>query len=164
MKWFFALLVAALVLLPRQARAQQYIFGASGEVADGIEGGGAGSGFGLARVRLRIGVDWRVDEFPQDIFQIGLLTEIIPHTSVGVDGRYARMLGKKWEVNLGGVGILFPASLFGPLAGLRYHLPLSGSSAILLGPELNVFAFGSDLPGGTVIWQALLQAGIHVDL
>jgi hypothetical protein len=33
-----------------------------------------------------------------------------------------------------------------------------------VGPEANVFVIGGDLPSGTILWQAFVQAGIHVDL
>jgi hypothetical protein len=158
------ILFTALLAVPRAASAQQYLIGASGEMAEGVQGGGAGASPSLSRLRVRLGVDLRVDEFPKDIYEVGLLAEVAPHSSVGIDGRYARMLGERWEANLGGVGILAPASLFGPLAALKYHLPLSPSVAVLIGAEFNVFVIGSDLPGGTIIWQGLLQLGLHANL
>jgi hypothetical protein len=159
------LLAATLVFAPARARAQQYLLGASGEVGVGVQGGGAGNvALSFARPRIRLGFDVRVDEFPKDIYQLGILTEVVPHASFGVDGRYARRLGEKWEVSLGGMGILAPASLFGPLVALQYRLPLSSSSAVVVGPEVDTFVVGSDLPQGTVIWQCLLQLGVHADL
>ena len=118
----------------------------------------------LARARLRLGLDLRVDEFPTDIFGVGILVELLPHSSFGLDARYMRAVGSRFEVNAGGIAIVAPESLFGPSAGLKYRLPLSTATRITLGPEANVFVIGSDLPSGTIIWQVLLQGGIHADL
>lgn len=155
------LLIAAL-LAPRAAMAQQYLIGVSGEVSDGIETG-TRVPLMLARVRARLGVDVRVDEFPDDIVCAGLLVDLAPRTAFGLDVRYARMLGKHFEVNVGGIGYVAPATLFGPTVDLKYHLALPSAIELVFGPELNVFVFGSDLPGGTVFVQTLLEAGIHAN-
>lgn len=155
------LIIAALA--PRAAMAQQYLIGVSGEVSDGIE---TGTEVPLmsARVRARLGADLRVDEFPEDIACFGLLVDIAPRTAFGLDARYARMLGKHFEMNVGGIAYVAPATLFGPTVDLKYHLTLSSATELIFGPELNVFIFGSDLPGGTVFVQTLLEAGIHANV
>jgi hypothetical protein len=158
------LLLTAIILVPRGASAQQYLIGASGEVASGVEGGTALKGFQVARTRLRLGVDARVDEFPLDIFGVGLLAEIEPHASFGIDARYIRRVGNKFELNVGAIAYVAPSTLLGPSAGFKYRLLLSPSTAFTVGPEVNVFVLGSDLPDGTIIWQGLLQVGIHADL
>ncbi len=154
----FALLWIVAVLAPREAAAQQYLIGASAEVSGGVE---TGESFMPARVRARLGADLRVDEFPEDIYCVGLLADIAPRTAFGVDARYARQLGKSFEVNVGGILYVAPASLLGPSVDLKYHLPLSTAATLIFGPEVNVFFLGSDLPGGTIIVQTLLEAGIH---
>jgi hypothetical protein len=152
-------------LAPRTAAAQQYLLGGSGELGSGIEGGPPGApAFSLARLRLRVALDVRVDEFPADIYAVGMLIELTPHSAFGFDVRYARRLGLKFEVNAGGVAYIAPESLFGPSAGLKYRMPLSATTHVTLGPEANVFVIGSDLPSGTIIWQVLVQAGFHADL
>jgi len=148
------------ILLPRPAAAQQYLLGVSGELSDGLE---AGASSMPARVRGRLGADLRVDEFPDDVYCVGILTDIAPRTAFGVDGRYARMLGQHFEVNVGGILYLAPATLIGPSVDLKYHVPISSAAALIFGPEVNVFILGSDLPGGTVFVQALLTAGIHAN-
>ncbi len=155
------LLIAA-ALAPRVAAAQQYLVGVGAEVSDGIE---TGTQVPLmpARIRARVGVDVRVDEFPEDIVCAGLLIDLAPRAAFGVDVRYARMLGKHFEVNVGGIGYVAPATLFGPTVDLKYHLNISSATALIFGPEVNVFFFGSDLPGGTVFVQTLLEAGIHAN-
>lgn len=159
------LLVAGALASGRDAQAQQYLLGGSAQLASGMMGGGPGAAIAeRARTRLRIGVDFRVDEFPKDILAVGMVAELEPHTSFGVDLRYLRRLSPKLEVNVGGIGFIYPESLIGPTAGMNYHIVLSKTFDITLGPEINVFVIGTDLPSNSVVWQALFQAGIHVDL
>lgn len=155
-------LLSAVLLFARVAGAQQYLIGVSGEASDGIEVG-TSVPFKLARIRARLGADLRVDEFPDDIFCVGVLIDLVPHAEFGVDLRYAHMLGKHFEVNVGGIGYVAPSTLFGPSADLKYHLSLSGSADLIVGPEVNVFVLGSDLPEGTVFVQALLEVGVHAN-
>jgi hypothetical protein len=155
-------LLVAIALFPRTALAQQYLIGISGEVSDGVEMG-TNVPFKPARIRARLGADLRVDEFPNDIFCVGILTDIVPRTEFGVDLRYAHMLGKHFEVNIGGIAYVAPSTLFGPSVDLKYHVILSSSAELLFGPEVNVFVLGSDLPEGTVFVQTLLEAGIHAN-
>jgi hypothetical protein len=157
-----AAILVALASAPRPALAQQYLIGVSGELADGIDMG-TSVPFKLARIRARLGVDLRVDEFPDDIVCVGILADLVPRTQFGVDARYARMMGKHFEVNIGGIGYVAPATLFGPSADLKYHATVSGSTEVVVGPEINLFVLGSDLPEGTIFFQALLEAGIHAN-
>jgi hypothetical protein len=153
------------LLAPSKAGAQQYLLGTSGELATGLEGGGgAETAMYLARLRLRLALDLRVDEFPADIYSVGLLLEVEPHSAFGIDARYMRRLGTRFEVNVGGIAFVAPESLIGPSAGLKYRFSLSSATQVTVGPEVNVFVIGSDLPDGTIVWQALIQAGIHADL
>jgi hypothetical protein len=150
---------------PGTAAAQQYLLGSSGELATGLEGGGGGeTAMHLARLRLRLGLDLRVDEFPADIYSVGLLLEVVPHSAFGIDARYMRRLGTRFEVNVGGIAFVAPESLIGPSVGFKYRFSLSPATQITVGPEANVFVIGSDLPDGTIVWQALIQAGFHADL
>jgi hypothetical protein len=161
----FALAVATTLSLARPAAAQQYLLGGTAELGSGLVGGGSGSAIiERARTRLRLALDLRVDEFPKDIFAIGMVAEIEPHSSFGIDLRYLRKVSAKVDVNAGAVGFIYPQSLVGPSAGLDYHLKLSEGLDVVIGPELDVFIIGTDLPSNSVLWQALLQAGIHVDL
>jgi hypothetical protein len=157
------LLFMAFALFARPAAAQEYLLGASGQIATGVVDGSR-SAMTLARTRLRLGLDLRIDEFPKDVIAAGILAEIEPHASFGVDLRYVREVGPKFSLNIGAVGFLAPETLIGPAVGLDYKIRLTTAVAITVGPEFNVFVLGSDLPDGTIIWQALLQVGIHANL
>jgi len=155
-------LLVGVAIAPR-ADAQQYIAGAAAEVGSGIAGGAHGQMM-RARTRLRLGGDLRVDEDPEDIYGAALLAEVEPRASIGADVRYMRAVGRRFVLHVGGLGYFAPATLFGGAAGVEVRVPLGASSALTFGPEASFFFLGSDLPDGTVFWQGLLQAGIHVDL
>ena len=109
-----ALAVLVLLGLGRDARAQEYLIGASGSGSSGVEGGG-GRQMALqrARTRLRLGFDLRNSEEPKDALGFAILLEVEPHTAVGADIRYFRFVDPHFLVDIGAMGILFPASLFG---------------------------------------------------
>ena len=156
--------VLAVLLSAHEAKAQQYLIGGSAGLATGLAGGGgATSVLERARTRLRVAVDLRVDEFPKDIFVVGMVAELEPHASFGLDLRYMRSVSKKIDLNVGAIGYIFPESLIGPVVGLDYHLVVGGVE-LVGGPEFNVFFLGTDLPSDSVVWQALLQVGVHFGL
>jgi hypothetical protein len=146
------------------ASAQQYLIGAAAGVSSGIEGGGAQGGFARARTRLRLGGDLRIDESPDDIFEFAALAEIEPHSSFGATVGYARAAGQHFVVDAAVLGLFAPASLYGVSAGLVYRLPISKRTAVTVGPEGDFYFLGTDLPDGTVLWEARLQGGLRVDL
>ncbi len=157
-------LAGVLALLPASASAQQWLLGGSAQLGSGIQAGGGGAlQLERARTTLRLGADARVDEFPKDRFGVALVVELEPHTSLGFDVKYMRQVGAI-DLSIGGVGFIYPQSLVGPACGADYHLHLSKTMDLLVGPRIDVFAIGSDLPSGSVVWQVLLQVGIHVDL
>ncbi len=157
----FSLVVTA---APRSASAQEYIYGADAGISSGIEGGGPQGILRMTRTRLRLGVDARINEAPDDILEVGLLAEILPKSGFGADVRYARMAGQRFVLDVGLTSILAPGSLYGACAGLTYRLPISKTVQITLGPEGDFYFLGSDLPDGVVIWQLRLQGGLRVDL
>jgi hypothetical protein len=147
------------------AAAQQYLIGGAAAISSGIEGGGGGQGgFYRTRTRLRLGGDLRIDESPDDILEFAAIAEIEPHSGFGADVRYARAAGTHFVVDVGLLGIVAPASVYGACAGLTYRLPISKRSQITVGPEADFFFLGSDLPDKTVFWQVRLQGGLRVDL
>ncbi len=156
-----AAIVAALAWAA-PAGAQQYLVGADAAVSSGIEGGGVG--LFRTRTRLRLGADVRVDEFPEDILEVGLLAEVEPRSGFGADVRYARMAGEHFVFEAGVMAILAPDTLYGVCGGATYRLPLGKRVQITLGPEADFFFLGTDLPRGTVIWQLRFQGGLRVDL
>ncbi|MEO8877195.1 MAG: hypothetical protein ABI461_16495 [Polyangiaceae bacterium] len=162
---FGAALFAIAVLATSSASAQQYKLGAYGGLSSGVEGGGAGS-FGLRRARttLRLGGDASVDEFPNDIFGLYAVIEVEPHASFGAEARYLRLLTPLNVVHVGGIGVFAPSTLFGANAGFDHRFALGKSLALEVGPTFQVFFIGGDLPDNAVIFQGLLQVGIHANL
>jgi hypothetical protein len=144
------------------ARAQQYLWGGAAQISTGLEGGGS-LGPRPARTRLRLGADVRIDESPEDILEVGLLAEILPKSGFGADVRYARAAGERFVLDVGVLGILAPASLYGVCAGLQYRLPITKRSQVTFGPEGDFFFLGSDLPDGIVLWQLRVQGGFRAD-
>lgn len=150
------------LVVPSPARAQQYLPAGSAYLGSGVEGGGRD--VQRARTRLKLGLELRIDEDPENGISGAGVFDIEPRTSFGADLRYVRRIGPKFAVSGGGVGYFVPAILVGPCAGLEIRVPTFYKTYLALGPEIAVFAFGSDLPDRTVIWQALFQAGFRVDL
>ena len=161
-----ALAVTALTLLGGGvARAQSWVYGGTAGLATGLEGNGQQNGGPRpARTRLRLDVDFHVDEFPHEVFGFGILADVVPRAAFGIDGHVILRLPPRFELWAGGIAYLAPSTLFGPSVDLWYRIPLSKGAAFVVGPEVNVFFGGSDLPEGTVLWQGLIQVGIHADL
>jgi hypothetical protein len=148
--------------LPSPAHAQQYLPAGEAYLGSGVEGGGRD--FQRARTRLKLGLELRIDEDPDNGISGAGVFDIEPRTAFGADLRYVRRIGPKFAVSAGGMGYFVPAILVGPCAGLEVRVPTFYKTYLALGPEVAVFAFGSDLPDRTVIWQAIFQAGFRVDL
>ena len=146
------------------ASAQQYLVGGSVAASSGVEGGGAQNALSRTRTRLRLGGDVRIDESPDDILEFAAIAEIEPRSGFGADVRYARAAGDHFVVDVGLLGIVAQASLYGVCTSLNYRLPISKRAQITVGPEADFFFLGSDLPDGTVLWQVRLQGGLRVDL
>jgi hypothetical protein len=163
--WRAALMGLGVFLSSRVGEAQQWVVGTSAELASGLAGGGSdGVVMERARTRLRIGADLRVDEFPKDIFGVSVIAELEPRASFGIDLRYMRRISPRIDIGAGAVGLIFPESLVGPSCAMRVHFALSHALDLVVGPEVDVFVIGTDLPSDTVVWQALLQVGVHIDL
>ncbi len=154
--------LAAALSLPSTASAQQYLPAASAHLASGVEG--AGKDFQRARTRLRIALELRIDESPNDALVGAVLADIEPHTAVGGELRYLRLVSPRFAVSAGGIAYFVPGTLLGPCAGAELRFPVANKSYLAVGPDVNVFAIGGDLPDGIVIWQALLQVGFRLDL
>ena len=148
--------------LPATASAQQYLPAASAQTAAGIEGGGRG--FQRSRTRLRLALELRVDEQPENALVAAGIFDIEPRTAFGGELRYIRTITPLVAVGAGGIAYFVPALLFGPCAGVEVRVPILKKTYLALGPEVAVFALGNDLPDRTVIWQALFQVGFRVDL
>jgi hypothetical protein len=159
-----ASIVASCALLAATdvARAQQYLPAATAQVASGVES--AGRGIQRARTRVRVGLELRVDEAPDDALAGAVLVDVEPHAAAGFDLRYVRALGSSFAVNAGGVGYLAPGTLLGGCGGAEARISVAERTFVTLGPEMTVFFVGSDLPNNAIVWQGLVQAGLRVDL
>jgi hypothetical protein len=158
--------VAALgsVAAAKPVAAQKYLFGVGAGASSGIEGGGPQGTMAMTRTRVRIAVDARIDESPQDVALVGLDAEVTPTSGIGADLRYGRILGDRLVLSAGVLGILVPWSLYGTCGILEYRIHVANGAQITLAPEADVFFLGTDLPDGTAIWQFRLNGGIRVDL
>ncbi|MFO0592819.1 MAG: hypothetical protein U0441_35070 [Polyangiaceae bacterium] len=169
MKTVFASLAAAsilatIALVSKPAHAQQWVLAGTADAASGVEAGTYLRGMGMRRLRttLRFGIDASVDEQPQNIFAAALLIEIEPHAAVGADIRLLRNVWKGLSVEIGATGYLAPYSLLGATVGATYHVPLMKNVWFTVGPSLNGYFIGSDLPAGTILWQGLMRGGLRV--
>jgi hypothetical protein len=149
------------LVLGGNALAQSYDATAVADVATGVESGGAG--VRRARSRLRLGVELRVDERPSDAFIVACLVDVEPKSSVGFDLRYGRLVGP-FLLTAGPIGYVAPQSLLGGAGAATARVSWSSHLALEVGPEVTAFALGTDLPDGSVLWQALLKGGLRVDL
>ena len=148
--------------MPSAAHAQQYLIAGEGEVATGVEGGGHGAR--RARTRIRVGLELRIDESPDDGLSVAGLVDLEPHASVGGELRYLHFVSETFSLHAGGIAYLAPGTLFGGTAGFDAHVPFGARAkklSFIGGPEVTVFPAGSDLPGNSILWQALLQVGIR---
>lgn len=148
------------------AEAQKYMYHAAFGMSSGIEAGeqGATAGARRARTTMRLGADIRIDESPRDILGVGALVEVEPRSALGVDGVYQRRVGTKLLVGGGAIGFLAPSTLFGVTLSSSYQVPVSSGTCVVVGPVVNGFFLGRDLPDETIVWQALVRAGVVVDL
>jgi hypothetical protein len=152
----------ALVLSAGTASAQQYLPAASLQVASGAEGGG--QVLQRARTRMRLGLELRVDEEPDNALSFAALVDIEPRTALGGELRYVRAVSPSLAVSGGAIAFFVPGTLLGPCAGAEFRIPVAKKMFLSVGPDVAVFAFGSDLPDRIIIWQALFQVGLRVDL
>src|SRR5438477_9085117 len=94
------------LLVPKAASAQEYLPAASAHIASGLEGGGRG--FGRARTRLRMALELRVDEAPENALVGAGIFDIEPHTAFGGELRYVRTVSPLVAVGAGAIGYFVP--------------------------------------------------------
>lgn len=143
------------------ADAQEYMPAGSVHVASGAEG--AGGDLHRARTRLRVALDLRVDEAPNDGVVVAGLVDLEPRAAFGAELRYVHAISPRFTIGAGAIGYAAPATLLGPSAGLEANVPIAKKTFFVVGPETAVFVVGSDLPNNTVVWQALLQVGFRAN-
>lgn len=156
--------LSAIALAAPPAHAQRLVLAGTADVASGIEVGTYQRAMGMRRARttLRIGLEGFVDESPENIIAAALLVELEPHATVGADVRLMRNVWKGLSVEVGATGYLAPYSLFGGTVGAQYRIPLFKNAWFSLGPSLNAYFIGSDLPANTIVWQGLFRGGVRV--
>jgi hypothetical protein len=158
----FASLVSA-----RNASAQQFQPAAVAELSSGVEGGGSATSAGIRRARttLRLGGELRLDEAPREAWGVAALIEVEPHTAFGADFTYAHALGQRFRVHAGAVVFVWPGTLIGPSIGLQMNLMKpTAPLRFVVGPVVQAFVLGQDLPSDQVLVQGLLRFGLHADL
>jgi len=159
-----AALVTAGSVIVRSAHAQEASFAGAVDAKSGIEGGGSGHAAGVRRARttLEIGAEAWIDESPADHLAVGAVVELEPRASVGAALRYLRLLGEMFSCQVGAIGIIAPKYMIGLTAGMAFRPHLGERVSLSLGPSINAYVLGSDLPEDRVLWQAVLAAGARV--
>jgi hypothetical protein len=148
----------------RSASAQEWLISGLADVGGGLEGGGpANAHFQRARTTVRAGFELRSSEAKSEIWSLAARTELEPHTSFAVEGRYEHLFGKFLVLGIGANAIVLPESMFGITASASYRKSLGKGLELALGPELDVYVFGSDLPDKKPIWQLYFFGGLRAE-
>src|SRR4029078_7296081 len=98
-----------------------------------------------ARPLLRIGLELRIDEEPENALAFGALVDIEPRTALGAEFRYVRAVTPGFAVSGGGIAGLLHGTVLGPCAGAEVRIPMGKKLFLTVGPDVSVFAFGGDL-------------------
>lgn len=162
--------VTALLLSLTVARAafgQRLLAGAGVGIGSGLERSDVSEErpLRIARTRIIVPVDLRIDEDPKQGLGLVGLFEVAPRVSVGADLRYIRWFGGNVVGFVGVTSVLAPETLFGVDFGLDFYLPKRPSDfALFLEPSFAAMMLGSDLPDDRVLLWALIAVGVHADL
>ncbi|HEX4335191.1 MAG TPA: hypothetical protein VH062_04715 [Polyangiaceae bacterium] len=140
-----------------------------GEVGlgSGLEGGSPRDGsvsWHRARTRAMVGLDLAVDEDGYQAFGFRGFVELEHATTVGASLHYTFALSKKVGLFGGFTGVIAPETLVGVEAGSTIVFPLGKTLGIFLEPSLAALPLGSDVPSGSVVIWALLNAGLRFGL
>lgn len=160
------LALAGALAAPTAAAQELPTIGGAFEADSGVEGGGKGHAAGVRRARtsLRVGGEVGLAETPGPMIGGALLLEIEPHTSVGADLRYVHLFSDRFALHVGGIAMFAPSTLIGASAGAEVRLRVHRLVSLTLGPTVQAFFVGSDLPDNNVIWQGLFHVGINFRL
>ncbi|MFO0676817.1 MAG: hypothetical protein U0169_09790 [Polyangiaceae bacterium] len=158
------LLVAAMASTSAHAHGQTMHYGALADVASGVEGGASRVALRRARTTLRFGADAFLDESPKDVFSVAGIVEVEPRAAVGLEVRYRRLFGERFSASAGLTSILAPSSIYGGTVDFVVTFPWSKSLNVTVGPTVNAFPLGADLPDGTILWQAFARVGLRANL
>jgi hypothetical protein len=159
-------LIGATLLAP-PAHAEGWLIDGEAGLSTGLEGGDDGGGaikWRRARTRVSVGVELRNDEEASHGYHFRAFAEIEKRGSVGGELRYALWPSTKFGVFAGAAGTVTPETLFGGVFGARLVLPMGKRVGIYVEPSFSVLPLGSDLPGDTPLYWALLSAGVRFGL
>ena len=162
--------VTALLLSLTVARAafgQRLLIGAGAGVGSGLERSDVSEErpLRIARTRIIVPIDLRVDEDPKQGIGVVGLFEVAPRVSLGADLRYLRWFSGSVVGFVGVSGVLAPETLLGIDVGLDFYLPKRPSGlSLFIEPSLAAMVLGSDLPDDRVLLWALIAVGAHADL
>jgi hypothetical protein len=166
-RWAAAWAVAASLIVARASEAQELpTIDGSASISSGVEGGGKGhaAGVGRARTTLRFGGEVGLGETLGPAIGAGLVLELEPRASVGADLSYVHLFSDRFALNIGGIAVLWPSTLYGATAGAELRFPIHRRISLTVGPSFQAFFAGDDLPDNNVIWQGLVHVGIHFHL
>jgi hypothetical protein len=128
---------------------------------------GGGSGTSSQRpsgVTITALVDHAVVVEPWTSIFGGVVAEGYGRGSAGmVVGARVRPARGRIRIAGGGVALLVPASLYGPLASVGGCLPVESSLHLCVDVEATLFVAGTDLPEERIAGQAQLVLGIAFD-
>ena len=157
-------LLTACLCAPSVAWGQQAKLAGLFDLHTGIEGGsGAVRGVRRTRTTFRAGAELWIDERPEDRVGVSALVEMEPRATVGADLRYMRLFGDL-VLHAGAVGVVAPNWMIGTTFGGAYRIGFAKRFAVSVGPTINVYFYGGDLPKDQILWQAMLTAGLRVSL
>ena len=151
----------------RTAFAQRLLVGAGVGVGSGLERSDVSEEqpLRIARTRIIVPIDLRIDEDPKQGLGVVGLFEVAPRVSVGADLRYIRWFGGNVTGFVGVSSVLAPETLFGVDFGIDFYLPKRPSAfALFLEPSFAAMLTGTDLPDDRVLLWALIAVGVHGDL
>jgi hypothetical protein len=160
-------LVLATTLGPAPAHAEEEppIIAVEARVGYGMAfGGGAGSSVERwSPVTISALVDHAVVTEPWTSLFAGVAVEGHGRGAAGgIVGLRVRPAGRV-RVAGGAIGLLVPATLFGPLASVGMCFPVASALHVCADLEGSLFVAGSDLPDDRIAAQAQLVAGIAFD-
>lgn len=160
-------LTALLLAYAAPARAEGWLMDGELGVGSGLEGGDDGSGkmkWRRARLRLSAGFELRSDEDADQGYHFRAFAELEKRGGVGGEARYALWPTRRVGVFGGAVGVVAPETLVGAGVGARFLIPLGARAGVVIEPAFFALPLGSDLPGDTPVYWALLSAGVRLGL
>jgi hypothetical protein len=111
-----------------------------------------------------VGLDLAVDEDAYQAFGFRAFVELERTTTVGASLHYSFWLSKNFGLFAGFTGVIAPETLVGVEAGSTFVIPLGKKLGIFIEPSLAALPIGSDVPSGSVVIWALLNAGVRFGL